>query len=236
MLIEILANVQNRNTCLLLVQLQWHCGNSTHLSIALVTELRQVLIASGKPMYADRIGWAVSFLFHNGALERARRGHYVIADAGRKLISQFPNGARKGDILALDQDPQSPISPSEKSDLKTHKILEGLEEDALTPVEPIESGVSRIREEVASELLSKLQGKEPGFFEQAVVKLLLAMGYGGIGFRLVDIFAVSRPADARPLLQRATDWARGSDEREASLFGTRRTTRADACRRPRARA
>ena len=179
MLIEILANVQNRNTCLLLVQLQWHCGNSTHLSIALVTELRQVLIASGKPMYADRIGWAVSFLFHNGALERARRGHYVIADAGRKLISQFPNGARKGDILALDQDPQSPISPSEKSDLKTHKILEGLEEDALTPVEPIESGVSRIREEVASELLSKLQGKEPGFFEQAVVKLLLAMGYGG---------------------------------------------------------
>ena len=46
---------------------------------------------------------------------------------------------------------------------------EGLEEDALTPVEQIESGVSRIREEVASELLSKLQGKEPGFFEQAVI-------------------------------------------------------------------
>lgn len=37
------------------------------------------------------------------------------------------------------------------------------------------------------------------------------------GFRLVDIFAVSRPADARALLQRATDWARGSDEREASF-------------------
>jgi len=29
------------------------------------------------------------------------------------------------------------------------------------------------------ELLERLQGKEPGFFEQAVVQLLLAMGYGG---------------------------------------------------------
>lgn len=148
-------------------------------NLKLPDELRQVLISSGKPMYADRIGWAVSFRFRNGALERARRGHYVISHVGRQLISQFPNGARKGDILALDQDPQSPIRPSEKSDLKAHKIPEGLEEDALTPVEQIESGVSRIREEVASELLSKLQGKEPGFFEQAVVKLLLAMGYGG---------------------------------------------------------
>lgn len=74
-------------------------------NLKLPDELRQVLISSGKPMYADRIGWAVSFLFRNGALERARRGHYVISHVGRQLISQFPNGARKGDILALDQDP-----------------------------------------------------------------------------------------------------------------------------------
>src|SRR5699024_6625778 len=51
--------------------------------------------------------------------------------------------------------------------------------ESLTPIEQIEIGIERIREEVSIELLSKLQGKEPGFFEEAVVELLLAMGYGG---------------------------------------------------------
>jgi restriction system protein len=49
----------------------------------------------------------------------------------------------------------------------------------MTPTEQVEGGIARIHEEVASELLSRLQGKEPAFFEAAVVNLLLAMGYGG---------------------------------------------------------
>lgn len=32
---------------------------------------------------------------------------------------------------------------------------------------------------MAAELLTRLQGKDPTFFEEAVVKLLVAMGYGG---------------------------------------------------------
>lgn len=47
----------------------------------------------------------------------------------------------------------------------------------------MEQGVARIHEEVASELLSRLVGQDPAFFEGAVVKLLLAMGYGGAGGR-----------------------------------------------------
>ena len=47
----------------------------------------------------------------------------------------------------------------------------------------VEQGVARIHEEVASELLSRLVEQDPAFFEIAVVKLLLAMGYGGVGGR-----------------------------------------------------
>ena len=43
----------------------------------------------------------------------------------------------------------------------------------------MQSGIERIHEEVATDLLTRLQSREPGFFEQAVVDLLLAMGYGG---------------------------------------------------------
>lgn len=151
-------------------------------SLNLTHEQRQVLIASGQPMYANRIGWGLSFLFNVGALERPKRGHYSITDSGRELISEFPDGAKERDILALGDDPRSLVRPYKKVEKKTVKApeaLEVLESDPLTPVEQIESGISRIREEVASELLSKLQGKEPGFFEEAVVALLLAMGYGG---------------------------------------------------------
>lgn len=51
----------------------------------------------------------------------------------------------------------------------------------MTPIEQVEEGVSRIHDEVASELLERLQGKDPAFFEEAVVQLLLEMGYGGAG-------------------------------------------------------
>lgn len=130
-------------------------------------------------MYANRIGWGLSFLVNVGALDRPKRGHYVLTDAGRELISRFPGGTTEREIRALADDSGSLIRPYKKSETKAQKAPEVLESEQLTPVEQIESGVSRIREEVANELLSKLQGREPAFFEDAVVKLLLAMGYGG---------------------------------------------------------
>ena len=51
----------------------------------------------------------------------------------------------------------------------------------MTPIKQVEDGVRRIHDEVSAELLSRLQGKDPAFFENAVVELLLAMGYGGTG-------------------------------------------------------
>ncbi len=51
--------------------------------------------------------------------------------------------------------------------------------DILDPVEQIADGISRIEDEVGIELLSRLRESHPDFFEQAVVDLLLAMGYGG---------------------------------------------------------
>jgi restriction system protein len=49
----------------------------------------------------------------------------------------------------------------------------------LDPTEQILQGIARIHADVADDLLTRLHGKEPGFFERAVVKLLVAMGYGG---------------------------------------------------------
>ncbi|MGJ4094867.1 restriction endonuclease [Corynebacterium macclintockiae] len=52
-------------------------------------------------------------------------------------------------------------------------------ESELTPLEQVEEGQRRNEEMVAEELLKRLHQREPAFFEQAVLDLLMAMGYGG---------------------------------------------------------
>lgn len=149
--------------------------------MGLTQDQRQEMVPSGtQKKYENRIGWGVSFLTNVGALDRPKRGHYVITDAGKQLISMFPNGAKERDLRALGEDPNSPIRPYQKTERQTAKppAPEAVTE-SLTPIEQVEDGIARIHEEVAEELLTRLQGKEPGFFEEAVVKLLLAMGYGG---------------------------------------------------------
>jgi restriction system protein len=150
---------------------------------ARLTEQQQTqMLPSGKGLtFHNRIGWGVSFLTNVGALERPKRGHYQITDAGRELIRLFPNGVRERDVKALGIDPHSPIRVYQASApraINSGPVIE-VDAEALTPIEQVQSGIERIHEEVATDLLTRLQGKEPGFFEQAVVDLLLAMGYGG---------------------------------------------------------
>lgn len=144
---------------------------------------RSEVLSSGKLKFENRIGWGVSFLTNVGALTRPSRGHYQITDAGRTLIGLFPNGAREKDIKQLGEDPASSIRVY-KSTVTREKPLESsaietADAAALTPIEQVQNGIERINQEIAADLLDRLQGKEPGFFEQAVVDLLLAMGYGG---------------------------------------------------------
>lgn len=150
---------------------------------ARLTEQQQIqMLPSGKGLtFHNRIGWGVSFLTNVGALQRPKRGHYQITDAGRELIRLFPNGVREREVKALGLDPNSPIRVYQASTpraINTGPVIK-VDAEALTPIEQVQSGIERIHEEVATDLLARLQGKEPGFFEQAVVDLLLAMGYGG---------------------------------------------------------
>ena len=146
--------------------------------------LMKEVIASGQLLYQNRAGWALSFLTNVGALERPARAKYTITDAGRELLAKFPNGMREQDVNALGEDPNSAIRPYQSTGPRATNTERAAEESSsLTPIEQVESGVARVHEEVAGELLARLQGSEPAFFEQAVVDLLLAMGYGGTGGR-----------------------------------------------------
>ncbi len=50
---------------------------------------------------------------------------------------------------------------------------------AATPEEQLENAFQQIADDLAQQLLKHVLGNPPEFFEQLVVDLLLAMGYGG---------------------------------------------------------
>jgi len=146
----------------------------------LTDEQKIEMLPSGNQLkYQNRVGWGVSFLTNVGALERPKRGHYQITSAGKQLVQLFPNGAKERDVKALGDDPNSPIRVYQSTGPRAKTVETAVEASSMTPIEQVQRGIERIHEETAAELLERLQGKEPGFFEQAVVELLLAMGYGG---------------------------------------------------------
>ncbi len=148
----------------------------------LTEEQRQEVTTKGQPLYRNRMGWGISFLTNVGALSRPARGLYTITDAGKLLLNQFPQGLTESQIRALGDDPNSPIRVYVATATRTKSTSdEPFRDTTLTPTEQVQYGIARINDEVSSELLARLQEREPAFFEQAVVDLLLAMGYGGTG-------------------------------------------------------
>ena len=153
--------------------------------VALSDDDRRVTLLSGQPAYENRIGWALSFLVYVGALDRPQRGQYRITQAGQELVARFPGVMSEKDVKELCEDPSSGLHPYVASTTRQSRrpIGEGTQSVEMTPLEQIQDGIGRIHDEVAADLLKRLQAQEPAFFEQAVVDLLVAMGYGGVGGR-----------------------------------------------------
>lgn len=148
-------------------------------------EERLQTIPSGQLRFRNRGTWALSYLTRAGAADRPVRGQYRITDAGRTLLAQHPNGITEKDLRAFVGNPDA-----SHADLAL-KSLEGTASHhpapnsssgsfvELDPIEQIEMGIERIHATVAGELLARLHAGDPEFFEQAVLDLIIAMGYGG---------------------------------------------------------
>lgn len=151
-------------------------------AVGLTAEQRAEALPSGQLRADNRIGWAASFLNRVDALDRPSRGQYVITDFGRELLVRHPQGITESDLKAVAKEGDEWWLPRSSADGQEAQPLDTSATD-LDPTEQVEQGVARIHEEVASELLSRLVDQDPAFFEGAVVELLLAMGYGGVGGR-----------------------------------------------------
>lgn len=135
-------------------------------------------LPSGDSKADNRIGWAASYLSRVGAIDRPARGQYLITDLGVRVLADHPNGITERQLRTFAREGDTWwASKVDKS--STAVIPNDLPIASLDPVEQVEEGIRRVNEDVAAELLTRLHGQEPAFFEQAVLDLIMAMGYGG---------------------------------------------------------
>lgn len=119
----------------------------------------------------------MSYLKHAVAIEPVSRGKYRITEEGRGLLARHPHGIVEADLEEIaGYDPVSSWGKSAPQDSGQQDVPV---ETELTPDEQIGQAVDQLTAEVAEDLLARLRGNDPDFFERAVVAVLLGMGYGG---------------------------------------------------------
>lgn len=143
----------------------------------LTDDEREERLPSGKQTVLDnRIGWARTYLTKAGLLEVTRRAHFVITDRGQMAISN-PNTVINNQYLKqFDEFIAFKDQKNGHSEL-VQSIQSTVEET--TPDEVLLAAYKQINDALTSEILSRTRKVPPAFFEQLLIELLLAMGYGG---------------------------------------------------------
>jgi restriction system protein len=147
---------------------------------ALSDEERAQLLPSGTArVFDNRVAWALTYLQHAGATERVRRAVYGISERGRQLLDEYPDATAL--FRAIEQFPEIAEfrrGGAEGRRRQTPRARPTAETD-IPPLERMAVAQAELDEALAGELLARIRQSDPTFFERLVLKLLVAMGYGG---------------------------------------------------------
>jgi restriction system protein len=135
-------------------------------------EKNEMLPSGNQQRFRNRVGWARAELVMGSLIEIAGWGKVRITERGKNVLQSRP---QRIDRKFLRQFPEY----AAKFNRQETKQAEKEEETDQTPLESIEASYQSIRRELARELIERIKSCSPRFFEQLVVDLLVAMGYGG---------------------------------------------------------
>ena len=137
--------------------------------------------ARGISIWGNRLGWAITYLKKAGLIESVSRGVYEITALGRK-DSETSTQKLTRDYLrkfpGFDEFISRPDNDSKKS--KLAKQSESDSDESSTPEDSIANAFNSLNNALIAELKENVSRMNPFDFEQLVVDLLDAMGYGGL--------------------------------------------------------
>lgn len=145
----------------------------------LTEEERDQLLPSGKQRTFDnRVHWAKGYLKQAGLLRYPSRGNFITTDEGNRVLEGNP---QRIDITFLRQFPLFREFQNRKGTMSGNVRDNSPEivDDNSTPDEVIRAAYQQLNATLAADLLDRVRDASPQFFEQLIIELLLAMGYGG---------------------------------------------------------
>jgi Mrr N-terminal domain len=131
----------------------------------------------------NRIHWAKFFMSKAGLISSPGRGRFVATEEGRKLLATNPDQIN---VALLMKQPsfrefyKSERQPaSDRADVAFEGKGPGPKSSTVTPEEQIETAFQAVQSVLRADLLDRIAQNSASFFEQLIVDLLVAMGYGG---------------------------------------------------------
>ena len=132
-----------------------------------------LMLPSGRQtVFANRLGWASTYLVKAGLLERPARAAVKITPTGKGVLEEDPpvidpDYLERFESFREFRNPSSSVSTPAEPEQATE-----------TPDDTFEEAFRQINDNLADEVLSEVVKLSPTAFEQLVIDLLYKMGYG----------------------------------------------------------
>jgi restriction system protein len=141
-------------------------------------EERKALLPSGRQATFDnRVGWSATHLRKACLLERTGSGRFHITQRGLEVLQTHP---AKIDMQLLLQFAEfRAFRERQIVDANQQPVAAVDEDNGQDPEEMLGASYQKVRQTLAQDVLDRVKGCTPRFFERLVVEWLVAMGYGG---------------------------------------------------------
>jgi len=140
-------------------------------------ELEERLPSGTARTFVNRVAWASTHLKEAGLISKPARGISQISERGLEALATNPTRVDMSVLQAYPEYLEFRTRGSGKKDKRRKDVASTAEGG--TPQETLEAAHSELRGSVVDDLLSRLLDRDDQFFEQVVLDLLVALGYGG---------------------------------------------------------
>jgi restriction system protein len=134
-------------------------------------------LSSGGLTIADRVSWAMTFLTKAGLISKVATKTYQATGEGRSFLQEHPITITVQDLRAIPGFDEAWNTGRTRRQKTT--ASETPSDATSTPREIITREVTSLNADLRGRLLQLILEQTPDFFEQLVLDVLLAMGYGG---------------------------------------------------------
>ena len=139
-------------------------------------ERKERLPSGQQTVINNRVGWARTYLNKAGLLCIPTKGMVQITPRGLEALA---SGPPRITVSWLKQFPEFADFHTTKPRMADTPVVMSIDRAETTPDEQLADAHQALMQSLADELLEQVRAASPIFFEQLVVDLMIAMGYGG---------------------------------------------------------